>query len=72
VREGGFGAETFDVLAGRDDEGAGVPGRDAEQRDGARRDPGDKICEVLVESVDVAVELDRALSHGAERELGCL
>ncbi len=55
-REGPVAVEAIDVLAGSDEELAGVTGRDSEQLHGAGRRGCDELLEVLVKTFDLVVE----------------
>src|SRR5438309_7854759 len=70
--EGGLVAESFDVLAGADEELAAVLGGDAEQACCPWRGGGDEPGEVRVEQADLELELAGAFGDAAQRELGCL
>ena len=61
--------ESFDVLSGRDEQLTGVPGRDAEQLDGAWRGSRDELLELAIQRADLLIECLDALSGRAEREL---
>src|SRR5436853_16796 len=64
--------EAFDVLAGGDEQLAGVLGGDAEQADRAWRGDRDERGKMSVEHFDLAFELAYAFGDAAECELGRL
>jgi hypothetical protein len=70
--EGAVVVEALDVLAGGDEQLAGVAGGDGEQLRGAGRGSGDERGELLVEGGDLLVELGDAARERAQRELGGL
>ncbi len=59
VREGGFGAESVDVLAGCDEQGSGVMGAESEQRQRL----GCRCCD---EGVELCIEAGDLLAEGLD------
>jgi len=63
-------AEAFDVLAGGDQQRAGVAGGDRDSRGPRRCRGGEESLELAVEQLDLGVEIDHSARERPQRRFG--